>query len=227
MLPMILLLRSATRKKRMTIVIFRIDLAPFHLTEEFIQNIAAEIPVLPNALMQRYMNEYSLSEYDAHQLCDELATAIYFDAVIKCTKHYKAAANWILGPVKQWLHEHHQHIDHFNFAPEKIAELIDLVDAGKINFSIASSKIFHAMIGGDDRGALEIAESMNLIQVSDTHELAGWVQEVIAKMPDKVAEYKKGKKGLIGLFVGEIKKLSKGKADPKIVTALLEESLKN
>ncbi|GAC1538268.1 MAG: hypothetical protein NVS3B15_18160 [Sediminibacterium sp.] len=77
----------------------------------------------------------------------------------------------------------------------------------------------------DNRPPLAVAESMNLIQVSDTQELEAWVTQALEKMPDKVTEYKKGKKGLIGLFVGEVKKLSKGKADPKLVTQLLEKAL--
>ncbi|MEI8073603.1 MAG: Asp-tRNA(Asn)/Glu-tRNA(Gln) amidotransferase subunit GatB [Bacteroidota bacterium] len=201
------------------------DLAPFHLTESFIQSIAAELPVLPNVLQKKYEEVLGLSQYDAHQLAEELATAQYFDQVIQFTNNYKAVANWILGPVRQLLHEQHISIDQLALTPEKLASLLQLVDDGKVNFSVASSKILPALIEDQDKDALEVAESMNLLQVSDTGELEKWIEEVIAKMPDKVAEYKKGKKGLIGLFVGEVKKLSKGKADPKVVTSLLEQAL--
>ncbi len=201
------------------------DLAPFHLTESFIQNIAAELPVLPNELQRKYESELGLSLYDAHQLSEELQTAQYFNSVIQFTTNYKAVANWILGPIRQWLHENHQTIDQLGLAPEKLAGLLALVDEGKVNFSIASSKILAVLIEEPHQSALAIAETLNLLQVSDSGELEKWVDEVIAKMPDKVAEYKKGKKGLIGLFVGEVKKLSKGKADPKAVTNLLEQAL--
>ena len=201
------------------------DLAPFHLTDSFIQGIAAELPVLPNILQDTYEKELGLSLYDAHQLTEELATALYFDAVIQHTKNYKAVANWILGPIRQWLHEHHSSIDQFSLSPEKLAGLLALVEEGKVNFSIASSKILPALIADQNQNALAIAEALNLLQVSDSSELEKWIEEVISKMPDKVAEYKKGKKGLIGLFVGEVKKLSKGKADPKVVTSLLEQAL--
>ena len=201
------------------------DLAPFHLTDSFIQGIAAELPVLPNILQDTYEKELGLSLYDAHQLSEELATALYFDAVIQHTKNYKAVANWILGPIRQWLHEHHSSIDQFSLSPEKLAGLLALVEEGKVNFSIASSKILPALIADQNQNALAIAEALNLLQVSDSSELEKWIEEVISKMPDKVAEYKKGKKGLIGLFVGEVKKLSKGKADPKVVTSLLEQAL--
>ena len=145
--------------------------------------------------------------------------------MIQHTKNYKAVANWILGPIRQWLHEHHSSIDQFSLSPEKLAGLLALVEEGKVNFSIASSKILPALIADQNQNALAIAEALNLLQVSDSSELEKWIEEVISKMPDKVAEYKKGKKGLIGLFVGEVKKLSKGKADPKVVTSLLEQAL--
>ncbi len=201
------------------------DLAPFHLTESFINSIAAELPVLPNVLQEKYQQELGLSAYDAHQLSEDLATSHFFEATTKFTSHYKAVANWILGPIRQWLHEHHLHIEQLHLSSEKFAGLLNLVDEGKINFSIASSKILPVLIADNKTSALAIAESLNLLQISDTGELEKWIEEVIAKMPDKVAEYQKGKKGLIGLFVGEVKKLSKGKADPKMVTSLLEQAL--
>lgn len=201
------------------------DLAPFHLTDSFIDSIAAELPVLPHALQKKYQDELGLSLYDAQQLSEELATAKYFEASVQLTENYKAVANWLLGPIRQWLHEHHLPIEQLNLSPEKLISIIQLVDEGKVNFSIASSKILPALIENKNATAISIAESMNLIQVSDSNELEKWVEEVISKMPDKVSEYQKGKKGLIGLFVGEVKKLSKGKADPKIVTSLLEKAL--
>jgi aspartyl-tRNA(Asn)/glutamyl-tRNA(Gln) amidotransferase subunit B len=99
------------------------------------------------------------------------------------------------------------------------------VEAGKVNFSVASSKILPELMNGNT-SPLVIAETMNLLQVSDANELESWIDKALEGMPDKIAEYKKGKTGLIGLFVGEVKKISKGKADPKIVTALLQEKLK-
>ena len=112
----------------------------------------------------------------------------------------------------------------FSLSPELLAELIELVDAGKVSFSIAATKILPVIITENKR-PLAVAENLQLLQISDSNELEKWVEEAIAAMPDKVAEYKKGKKGLIGLFVGEVKKRSKGKADPKMVTQLLEQKL--
>ncbi len=202
------------------------DLAPFHLTDTFINEIGAALPALPNQLIQEYCLVYGLNDYDARQLCDDKETSDYFKGIIQHTDHYKAVANWLLGPVKQYLNEHSIHLKDFTLSPALLAELINFVESGKVNFSVASSKILPELINSGN-APLAIAQRLNLLQVSDTHDLTNWIKETLEAMPDKVAEYKKGKKGLIGLFVGEIKKRSKGKADPKIVTTLLEEHLNN
>jgi aspartyl-tRNA(Asn)/glutamyl-tRNA(Gln) amidotransferase subunit B len=200
------------------------DLAPFHLTDSFIDTIRKELPALPEALMQHYRLQLGLSEYDAQQLCDEKSTADYFASVTAHTKHYKAVANWMLGPLRQQLNEKGNSFDQLNIMPATLAALIQLVEEGKVNFSVASSKLLPALLL-QDQDPQQLAESMNLIQVSNVSELESWIQGALEAMPDKVTEYRKGKKGLIGLFVGEVKKRSKGKADPRIVTQLLEEKL--
>lgn len=201
------------------------DLAPFHLTKEHIESIRSALPALPQALAVKYRTQYHLSEYDAQQICDDKETADFFEAVTQYSPHYKPAANWILGPLKQFVNENNTSFAQLGLPPRILAELLQLIEDGKLNFSVASSKILPVLIN-ENESPLLIAERMNLLQVSDTGELESWVTEALASMPDKVAEYKKGKKGLIGLFVGEVKKRSKGKADPKLVTQLLEEKLK-
>lgn len=201
------------------------DLPPFHLEQSFIDAIKKALPALPATLMHKYQHELGLSEYDAAQLCQEKEIADYYAAVIANTNHYKAAANWINGPVKHYLNEHKIHMSSFVLEPAQIADLLLLVEDGKVSFSVASVKLLHAMIADHKKTALQLATEMNLLQVSDTNELETWIKIALGRMPDKVKEYRKGKKGLIGLFVGEVKKLSKGKADPKVVTSLLEEKL--
>ncbi len=176
--------------------------------------------------MHKYQAEFGLTEYDAAQLCLEKSIADYFEEVIKQTHSYKAVANWINGPVKSYLNGQKLSIDQLTLTPARLAEIVKLVEDGKVSFSVASTRLLPVLIEQDDKTALELANELNILQVSDSGELQSWVDEVINKMPDKVIEYKKGKKGLIGLFVGEVKKMSKGKADPKIVTSLLEEKLK-
>ena len=201
------------------------DLAPFLLSETFIESVKNSLPALPQALQNKYVHELGLSEYDAAQLCMEKEMTGYFEALITHTINYKAAANWMNGPVKHYLHEHKTAIKDFSLQPAELAGLLKLVEEGKVNFSVASTKLFPVLVAAKNTTALQLATELNLLQVSDTNELETWVQMALDKMPDKVKEYQKGKKGLIGLFVGEVKKLSKGKADPKVVTELLERKL--
>ncbi len=201
------------------------DLPPFIVSEEELLKVQQAMPPLPEALVAKYMKDLNLSEYDARVICDDSGTIQYFEKLIQCTAHIKPAANWLLGPVKSNLKENNITIEDFTLQPEKLAQVIELVESGKVSFSIAASRIFPAMLSGNAANALEIATSLNLLQESNVDNIAAWVDEVLAKMPDKVAEYKKGKKGLIGLFMGEVKKVSKGKADPKVATQMLTEKL--
>jgi aspartyl-tRNA(Asn)/glutamyl-tRNA(Gln) amidotransferase subunit B len=200
------------------------DLAPFHLTNVFVATIQQQLPALPQQLKQQFITEFGLSDYDAAQVCDDKSTADYFLQTSTTCKSYKAIVNWITGPLRQYLNEQNSSFETIELKPEILAQLIAIVDEGKVNFSVASAKILPVLMK-EDKQPLQVAEELNLIQVSDSNELENWINQAIASMPDKVAEYKKGKKGLIGLFIGEVKKLSKGKADPKMVTELLQNKL--
>lgn len=201
------------------------DLVPFRVTEAMLQSIRDSIPELPEQRIARYTQQLQLPLYDARVLCDEKELADYFEGVIAHIANNKAAANWLLGPVKSWLNENSAAITEFPLQPAAIASLIQVIDTGKLNFSIASTRILPALIAEPSRDPLDIAASLNLLQDSDEGNVAAWVEEVLNRMPEKVAEYRKGKKGLIGLFVGEVKKISKGKADPKITNDILLKKL--
>ena len=201
------------------------DLPPFLVTDTMLEKIRSSLPALPEALVAKYKSELQLSDYDARVICDDKDTVDYFEELIKATTHYKGAANWLLGPVRSTLNEQGIAIKDFPLSPGILVQLMQLVDEGKLNFSIASSRIFPALLKDHSRSPLETALALNLIQSSDTDEIVAWVEEALAKMPDKVSEYRKGKKGLIGLFVGEVKKLSKGKADPRLTNQVLLEKL--
>jgi aspartyl-tRNA(Asn)/glutamyl-tRNA(Gln) amidotransferase subunit B len=123
------------------------------------------------------------------------------------------------------MNENGLEIHQFALKPVKIAELITLIDEGKTNFSVASQKIFPSLVEQPEKTALQIAEELNLLQSSDEGMIKELVEAVLSAMPDKVAEYKAGKNGLMGLFVGEVMKASKGKADPKMTNKLLNELL--
>ena len=201
------------------------DLTPFHITDEYLASIKKVLPELPEALEQKYQQVFRLTAYDAHIISSDKSSVDYFESIIKHTSNYKAAANWMMGPVRSHLNESNAEFSQFELPATKIAELIQLVEDGKVNFGIASGKIFHALLQSPQKTALEVATALNLLQECDGGSIAAWVDEVITKMPEKVKEYKSGKKGLIGLFAGEVKKLSKGKADMQLTNKLLAEKL--
>jgi aspartyl-tRNA(Asn)/glutamyl-tRNA(Gln) amidotransferase subunit B len=201
------------------------DLTPFHITDDQLQKIRSALPVLPNELKKYYTDKLHLSAYDAAVLCDDKDQAGYFEETIKHAPNYKAVANWLLGPVKSHMNDTNTGYKNFTLSPEKMAALINLVEEGKVNFGVASSRLFSALLKEPEKQPLEMATGMNLIQESDSSSIELWVDEVIAKMPDKVTQYRSGKKGLIGLFAGEVKKLSKGKADMQMVNTLLDKKL--
>lgn len=212
------------------------DLTPFQLQDEFIERIRQSIPVLPEQRIKKYIAEFQLSEYAAAVLTEERSFADYFERVISFLPspsglgpgvRYKAAANWMLGPVKTWLNEANKEISEFPVKPEQLARVINLVDSGKISFSAAAAKLFSLMLENPGRDPEEIATGQNLIQQSDVSAIGPIVDKVLEKFAGKVVEYKKGKKGLLALFVGEVMKQSKGKADPKITNELLLEKLKS
>jgi aspartyl-tRNA(Asn)/glutamyl-tRNA(Gln) amidotransferase subunit B len=201
------------------------DLPPFKVSANQLETIRGSMPELPDAIQQRYMKEYQLPAYDARLLSDEKELVNYFAATLAYTQQYKAVANWLLGPVKAWLNENNQGLDQFVLEPAQLAKLVELVQSGKISFSSASSRLFPRLIEQPATDPATLAASLQLLQDAGEDQIEQWVSEVLSKMPDKVAEYRKGKKGLIGLFMGEVKKVSKGKADPKTTTAVLEQKL--
>jgi aspartyl-tRNA(Asn)/glutamyl-tRNA(Gln) amidotransferase subunit B len=203
------------------------DLTPFQLGDDFIEGIRKRLPALPEERIEKYISQWQLSAYDAGVLTEERETADYFESVIAHTNNYKAAANWILGPVKSWMNEKNLSITDFPIAPAAMASLLSLVEEGKLSFSIASTKLFAALLVHPQRDPLGIAQELNLIQQSDVSALAPIIDEVLAGFPDKVTEYKKGKKGVLSLFIGEVMKRSKGKADPKVTSTMLLEKLKS
>lgn len=203
------------------------DLPPFIVTKDLLQNIQAQMPALPNSLKKLLVENYLLSPYDANLLCSDNALVNYFLATAQLTNNYKAIVNWLAGPIKEYLNENNSTINTLSLQPNNLADIISLVETGKVNFSIAATKILPCIIDNNNKSAQAIAEELNLLQTNNEDELEAWVNTVLSNMPNKVQEYKKGKKGLIGLFVGEVKKISKGKANPQAVTILLEKKLQS
>lgn len=203
------------------------DLAPFHFTDQFIDDIKSTLPSLPNERTIHYIENLGLSEYDADQLVDEKTLSDLFNIIAEKTNHKKHLANFLLGPVRSYLNAAGLTWDSLQITPENWDKLLSLVSEGKVSFSVAAQHILPEMLENADADPIVIAKSEDLIQDAGQDEIQGWIESVVNSMPDKVLEYRKGKKGLIGLFVGEVKKVSKGKADPKIATELLTQFLNN
>jgi aspartyl-tRNA(Asn)/glutamyl-tRNA(Gln) amidotransferase subunit B len=203
------------------------DLTPLFLDEAYISGIKQAMPALPSQLYHKYISELALSEYDAGVITADKEMALYFEELIKHTGNYKAAANLLMGPVKSHMNESGAALNEIGIKPENFAGLIKLVDDGHINNSTASHKLFPAMLKSPRKTAEELAKELNLLISADNNDVSRFIQDAIAKFPDKVVEYQKGKKGVLGLFMGEIMKSSKGKIDPQKTNQLLIKELES
>ena len=201
------------------------DVAPFIVSEEKINKIRSSLPGLPAVLEKSFIEKYNLTAESARIICDDKITINLFRDLIGHTSHHKAAANWIIGPVKNFLNENSSQ-KNFPLSATTMALLINMVEEGKVSFGEAASKIFPQLIESPEASPIDIATRLNLFQEKNEHTLQIWVDEVLKEMPDKVAAFKKGKKNLIGLFAGEVRKKSNGKADMAAVNQLLLEKLK-
>jgi aspartyl-tRNA(Asn)/glutamyl-tRNA(Gln) amidotransferase subunit B len=200
------------------------DLAPFHITEEYIHTIKATLPALPEQLKLAWKSSLGLSDYDIDQITENKEEADFFANWIQTTTHYKAAVNWILGPIREYLHETGLTYTELHTSMTQLNDLLNLVESNQLSFANATGKVFRGIVGTNIQ-ALQFAQDHQLIQNNSTDTINQWVEQVLNAHPEKVAAYKKGKKGLMGIFVGEVKKISKGQADPKITTQILEKKL--
>lgn len=202
------------------------DLAPLLISNEWLAEISAQMPALPHELRRKFVETYNLSEYDATVLTDTKETALYFEEVCRHTPNFKAAANWVMGPVRSFLNDNSLETGEFPVKPETLAGLIGLIDAAKVSHTVAAQQIFPKLTAQPNRTAQQIAEEDNLMQQSDDNALQNAINEVLAAHPQKVKEYKfDGKKNLVGMFMGEVMKKTGGKADPKQANQLLLKTL--
>jgi aspartyl-tRNA(Asn)/glutamyl-tRNA(Gln) amidotransferase subunit B len=201
------------------------DLSPVEISEEWLKSIRSAMPQLPRDLHHKFVTEYGLPDYDASFLTEAKEMAHWFDSLCGVTHNYKSASNWMMGPIKSSLNELNLTISDFPITPKSIAELIALIDHGKVSFSVASQKIYPEMLKSSAEVPMEIAKRLNLIQESDETSLRPIVEAVISENSAKVKEYRSGKKGLMAMFMGQVMNKSQGKADPKVATKLLIELL--
>ncbi len=200
------------------------DLPPLVVTPEWIAEIRASLPELPQVKKQRYIAEFGLPEYDAELLTDNRALAEYYEDVARECGDYKLASNWVMGEVIRVLNEQKIDIRDFPLSPQKFAELLKLIVDDTISNNIAKS-VFDEMLASG-QSAQSIVEKKGLAQISDTGAIEAVVDKIIADHPDQVAQYRAGKEKVLGFFVGKVMRVMRGKANPGIVNKLLKTKLK-
>jgi aspartyl-tRNA(Asn)/glutamyl-tRNA(Gln) amidotransferase subunit B len=203
------------------------DLQPITVNKDQIELVKSTMPALPRDLFNKYTHKLGLSAYDAYNLTDSKEIALYYEELITFSDNYKSCANWIMGDVKSYLNQYGKDITEFPISPKALSGLIKIIDDGKVSSTVASQKIFPVLIDSPDKDALKIAEDLNLIQDSDEDSILGFIQTVINQNPTEIERYKNGEKQLIGFFMGQLMKASKGKADPKSSNQLMRNTLDN
>ncbi len=198
------------------------DLLPLELKENFIEKINLEIPELPDEKKKRFIDKYNLSPYEANILVADKETSEYFEEVIK-KSDIKLATNWITGELFALLNKKNLEITQSPISPQNLSKLINLIQNGTISGKIAKT-VFELMIDSDKDPKI-IVEDKGLKQESDPKELEKIVLKIIATNKDKVEQYKSGKEKLFGFFVGQVMKLSEGKANPKLANDILKKKL--
>ncbi|TGE28503.1 Asp-tRNA(Asn)/Glu-tRNA(Gln) amidotransferase subunit GatB [Hymenobacter metallicola] len=201
------------------------DLPPLIISDEWLHEVQASLPALPQQLYARFTGELGLSDYDATVLTDQKEVALFFDEVSRLTPNAKAAANWVQGPVKSFLNERALTMSDFPLTPQHLADIIHLIDENKVGHSVAAKQLFPYLLDNPSQSAAAAAEAQGLTQQSDAGALEAMIQQVLDANPGKVEEYRGGKKSLTGMFMGELMKLTGGKADPKLANQLLRQKL--
>ena len=198
------------------------DLLPLTLDDDWIKDLQDSIPELPDQIKERFINEYSLSSYDANIIVSDKATSEYFEDVVK-NRNPKLVTTWVTGELFSILNKKNLIIEDSPITSKQLGELVDNIENGKISNRQAKEVLEEMCESG--KGALEIIDEKGLSQISDENEIESLVDNVLNSNPENVKKYKNGKDKLFGFFVGEAMKLSKGKANPKIVNDLIKKKL--
>lgn len=200
------------------------DLAPFTVSEEYIEDIRKTLPELPDERRERYIANFGLSSTDAQYMTNDKDTSDYFEKVVAAGADPKASVNWIMGEFASQLSNAGIEIAKAPVTPENLAKLLALIAKGTISGKIAK-KVF-AEMWKDGADPEEIVKAQGLVQISDTGALKELVVKVIANNPKAVEDFKAGKKKAVGALAGQIMKETKGKANPKVINELLNDELK-
>jgi aspartyl-tRNA(Asn)/glutamyl-tRNA(Gln) amidotransferase subunit B len=200
------------------------DLVPLRVDQGWIQSIREALPELPGPKRRRFVSQYGLRAYDAEVLTSSRALADYFEACVALFPDPRQVCNWVTGELLGELNREGRSIEDCPIAPEHLAQLLELINSGKISRRIAQG-VFEEMYR-TGQAPQSIVEAKGLATVSDRGELAAVVDRVIKEHPSEVEQYRAGKEKLMGFFMGQVMRLTKGQADPKLAQQLLLERLR-
>jgi aspartyl-tRNA(Asn)/glutamyl-tRNA(Gln) amidotransferase subunit B len=196
---------------------------------ERVEAIRDALPELPFARYTRFMEQYGLADFEANLLTEERARADYYEAVVialdsgASETSQKSAANWMVGEMARLMHEAGDRIETVKITPEQLAALVGLIDASTISNNLAKD-VFESMYAtGEDPNAIVAASGKT--QISDTDELSGVVQQVVAAQPQAVEDYRAGKQEALKFLMGQVMKATRGRANPTLVTEILRSTL--
>jgi len=200
------------------------DLPPLTVSEEFIKRVRSSMPELPEARRRRFMEQYGLSFSDASQLTSERSLADYYEHAAKASGNPRATANWLRSELLRELETGGLLASASPVSPEELGALVRMIDEAKISGKQGKDILVEMFKTG--KSAARIVEEQGLVQVSDTAEIDGLIDEVLLANPTQLENYRAGKEALFGFFVGQVMKASKGKANPKVVNERLREKLR-
>ena len=199
------------------------DLPPLIISDEKVNSLKEKLPELPDEKKNRFIRKFNLSSYDAELIVNDRDTALFFEKLVK-DRDSKIVTNWITGEVFSYLKKINKDMKDSGITPEKIGSLIDLIVKDKISNRQAKEVFEEYMKSSDDADIF--IEKKGLVQLSDKSEIYKIIDKVLLDNPKMVDDYKKGKDKLFGFFIGQVMKISKGKANPKLANELLVDRLK-
>jgi aspartyl-tRNA(Asn)/glutamyl-tRNA(Gln) amidotransferase subunit B len=203
------------------------DLVPYEVTDEWLDKLKEELPELPLARRRRFRTEFGLSDYDAEVLTNQRAVADYYESAVRAhpdgTSAAKNVANWVMNDILRECNDRKVGVNDLGVPAQDLAELVKMTDDGKINANVASEILTKMIETGKD--AATLVEEEGAEQISDTSELDPVIAQVIDENPQPVEDYLNGKKQAVGALVGQVMRITQGKADPKLANKMLREKL--
>ena len=201
------------------------DLPPIVLKAEWLEKEKEQLPPLPWELFQKLQETYGLSEYDAELISNELETCQYYENLVQDCQLPKKAANLIINKILPVVQQEEIRLKDFPIPISSLTELLKLIEGDHISNTAANQTLFPLLLENPGLAPIKLAEQANIVQIKDQSYLSVLADQVLAEFPEKVEAYKKGKKGLLGFFMGALMRASKGKADPKQANSILKEKL--